>query len=201
MSDTSRLPEPFPESGSPGPDQSPSPNGEAVPVAARRRTHGWIWFFVALVVLALVAVTTIVVYRWNQMLTPERLEAARKLWQERGPKDYEFRYMKRIGRGNRPQEFDVVVKGGQVQSVTVDKKAHLPHRQLAYYSMDGLFDDIQRFMDRDSKPNQPRPTTMAQFDPTDGHVISYIHAGMGTQAQVTILVEQFKRLDGKEKAK
>ncbi len=199
MSDLSRLPEPSPEADPPPPDRAAQPDAKApqtAPVTRPRRTRGWIWFFLALVVLSVVAVTTIVVYRWNQILTPQRLEAARKLWQERGPKDYEFRYKKRIGRGAKPSEFDVMVRGGKVQSVTLDRNIQLPKRQLESYSMEALFDDIEKLLEMDSKPNQPRPTTMAQFDPTDGHLLNYVRGGMGTQEQVSILVEQFKKLDG-----
>src|SRR5262245_6203166 len=111
MSETPRLPDP--------PQPAPAPPDGPGPVRARPRSRGWIWYFVAPVVLSLAAVTTIVVYRWGQILTPERLEAARKLWKEKGPKDYEFRYVKRIGPEDRPEHYTVVVRGGEVQSVTV----------------------------------------------------------------------------------
>jgi hypothetical protein len=196
MSDTPRLPEPPPEPGSSLPDPPVSPNGQApAPPArapARRRNRNWIWFFVALVLLTLTAVTTIVVYRWGQMLTPERLESARKLWEQKGPKDYEFRYVKRIGEGDRPDRFQVVVRGGKVQSVTLNG-TKLDRRLLSYHSMDALFDDIEAFLKQDRAPNSARPTTFAQFDPQDGHLVSFMRGGVADRQRVSLRVEEFKR--------
>jgi hypothetical protein len=163
----------------------------------RRRSRGWIWYFVALVVLTLAAVTTIVVFRWGQMLTPERLEAARKLWEEKGPKDYEFRYVKRIGEGDRPERFEVAVRGGKVRSVTLNGTIQLPGRLLVYHSMDALFDDIEAFLKLDRELNRPRPTTFAQFAPEDGHLLSYIRGGVADRQRVSIRVEEFKPLAGR----
>jgi hypothetical protein len=200
MSDTPRQPEPSQEPRSSLPDSPASPNGQApAPAArapARRRNRNWIWFFVALVLLTLTAVTTIVVYRWGQMLTPERLEAARKLWAEKGPKDYEFRYVKRIGGGDRPDRFEVVVRGGRVQSVTLNG-TKLDRRFLAYHSMDALFDDIEVFVKQDRDPKSARPTTFAQFDPQDGHLVSFMRGGVADRQRVSLRVAEFKPLEGK----
>jgi hypothetical protein len=202
MSDTPRLPDPSPEPRSSLPDPPASPNGQAPSPPARapvrRRNRKWVWFFVALVLLTLTAVTSIVVYRWGQMLTPERLEAARKLWMEKGPKDYQFRYLKRLGGSDRPDRFAVVVRGGKVRSVTLNGTIQLPARLLAYHSMDALFDDIEAFLKQDREPNSARPTTFAQFAPEDGHLVSYMRGGVADRQRVSLRVEEFKPLDGKE---
>src|SRR5207249_3022497 len=130
MSDMSRLPEPPAEPGASPPDRPASPNGQASPPPARRpqaprRDRGWIWYFVILTLVAVGATATLVIYNRSQQLTPEELEKARKLWEEKGPKDYELRYTTRAGPDEQLTHYVVVVRGGQVQSVTVNNTLHL----------------------------------------------------------------------------
>jgi hypothetical protein len=50
-------------------------------------------FFAVLTLLALTAVSLEVWYTHRQQLTPEALDAARRLWAEKGPADYDLKYL------------------------------------------------------------------------------------------------------------
>ena len=80
----------------------------------RKPNRGWIWYFVILAVLTVVATTVLVVYNLRQQLRPEQLAAARKLWDEKRPADYVLTYTKK---GNATGTFVVTVRKGKVVSV------------------------------------------------------------------------------------
>jgi hypothetical protein len=174
--------------------EQPSPNS---PRPAPRRGRGWIWYFAVLVGLTIAATTIVIAYNWSQRLTPERLEAARKLWETKGPKDYEYRYTKRLAGSDRPDRFHVVVRGGRVESVTLNGTIQLPKRLLAYHTMERQLDYIESFLEMERKPDSPKVPTVARFDPTDGHLVRYIRGGSSSRERVSLSVEEFKPLDPK----
>ncbi len=194
MSDTSRLPEPPAEPAPPNGQVSPGP---ARSPQARRQSRGWIWYFVILTLVAIGATATVAIYNYNQQLTPGQLEKARKLWDEKGPKDYELRYLTRTGVGTDEQEthYAVVVRGGKVQSVTVNNTIHLKEKQFHRYGMDGLFDDIERFLDYDREPGRPKVYKVARFSPEDGHLVFYVRSVMSGRERVEITDVRLKRLE------
>jgi hypothetical protein len=202
MSDTPRPPEQPPQPGSPLPEQAASPNGQAPPPPAaaparrRHRSYGCFWYFAILAVLTLAATATLIIFNLAQQLKPEELAKARKLWDEKGPKNYEFRYTKRAGAEDRPDHFAVVVRGGKVQSVTLNRMHKLDQDKLQYYSITALFNFIEDFMEMDRKPGAPKVYVVGRFSPVDGHLVRYVRRVMGTQQRVEILVEDYKRLDG-----
>ncbi len=59
---------------------------------APRRNRGWIWYFVILGVLTVAAVGVLVTFNVQQQLKPEQVEAARRLWEAKGPPDYDMTY-------------------------------------------------------------------------------------------------------------
>ena len=193
MPDTPRLPDSQPA-------HAASPNGQAAPPSAppaRRRNQSWIWYFALLAVLTIAATATLIVYNLAQQLTPEELAKARKVWEEKGPKDYEFGYTRRYGVEDRVDHFQVTVRGGTVKSVTLNRTMELKPQQLPHYSMTALFDQIEDFMEMDKKPGAPKVYVVGRFSPVDGHLVRYVRRLMGKQERVEILVEDFKRLDGK----
>jgi hypothetical protein len=194
MSDIQRLPEPPAESGSSPSDRSASPNGRASqpPASSPRRNRGWIWYFVILTLLAIGATSILVVYNLSQQLTREQFEKARKLWEEKGPKNYELRYTTRYGEDERLDHYVVVVRGGEVQSVTVNNTIRLKQEQFHEYGMTALFNNIEDFLDRDSKPGQPKVFKVARFSSTDGHLMHYVRRVMGGRERLEITVEEFK---------
>src|SRR5436190_1861889 len=111
--------------------------------ATARRGRGWIWFFVVLACLVALALG---VQRWwyaQQRLTPQQLEEARALWKAHRPADYDLEYTKK---GDATGTFLVQVRGGKVISATLDGRPLEP-RLYASCDMDGLFDDIEGFLE------------------------------------------------------
>src|SRR5437870_10707552 len=104
------------------------------------RSANWIWYFVILAVLTVVATTILIVYNLRQQLRPEQLAAARALWEAKGPRDYELRYTTKKGTEEEPDRYVVRVRGGQTVSVLVNGRP-LEARQYVYYGMMALFND------------------------------------------------------------
>jgi Family of unknown function (DUF6174) len=160
------------------------------PVSSVRSNHRWVWFFVALVVLTVAAIATLIIYNSRQLLKPEKLQAARALWQEHGPRGYDFDYTVKT-QDNDLQQYAVKVRGGKVTAVTLNERPLEP-AQLHYHSMAALFDDIETFLDRDSQPGVPRTFTRGDFAPDDGHLIAYVRRVMGSRERVEINVIRFE---------
>ena len=137
-------------------------------------------------------------YRTGDFINARTLKA-RTLWEEKGPKDYEYRYTKRIGDGGRAEHYHVVVRGGEVQSVTLNETIQIPRDKLVYYGMPRMFDDIEELLKLDSQPGKPQVFKVAHFAPEDGHLLRYVRRVMGGREWVEIAVDEFKRLDGQGK--
>jgi hypothetical protein len=140
------------------------------------------------VVLAVLAVTAIIInirYNLSQQLTPEQLAAARALWEQKGPRDYDMEYTQQ---GADPGMFVSRVRGGKVVSVTRNAEPLEP-RLNKYYDMPSLFSYVEQFMKIDAEPGKPRTYVRAQFDPEDGHIVHYRRSVMGTQEWVELNVQ------------
>jgi len=61
---------------------------------AEPKNRGWIWFFVVLTLLGVAAVGINLAYNLREQITPEQVQAARQLWEEKGPKNYDLVYTK-----------------------------------------------------------------------------------------------------------
>jgi hypothetical protein len=155
-----------------------------------RKSRTWVWFFVVLAVLAVTAIGVSAYYNSQQRVTAERLQAARALWDANGPRDYDLTLTKQGGATGR---FRVYVRNGKVVLATMDGR---PVEARLYNTLDmpALFDDIQTFLEIDSKPNSPRTFTRGVFDPADGHVVQYVRRVTASQQRVQIDVE-LKRVD------
>ncbi len=159
---------------------------------ASRKPRQWIWYFVVLGLLAVTAIVTLVSFNLRQQLKPEQLEAARLLWKEKQPRDYDLQWTKKSGGST--ATFQVWVRHGRVQGVVMKQgdapeKATaipLPPRLYADYDMTALFDDIERFLKIDAEPRSPRAFNVASFDSADGHLIHYRRSVMGTGQSVEI---------------
>jgi Family of unknown function (DUF6174) len=166
-------------------------------VTERKRNRGWIWYFAILVVLTVVAITILFVYNQGQQLRPEKLEAARKLWEEKRPADYVLTYTKK---GDASGTFVVTVRQGKVVSVIMREEVkkenevqvvEQPLEQRLYhtYDMEGLFDNIERFLELAAKKDSPRVYLFARFDPKNGQLLKFARRVMGTAQHVEIDVE------------
>jgi hypothetical protein len=153
------------------------------------RNRNWIWFFVVLGVLSVAAIGLLRYARWRfgqLQLTPERLEQARRLWEEKGPKDYELVYRKQI-QDREPEQVVVRVERGRPTSVSLNGR-ELPADKRTYYTMEGIFNDLWDFQKIDEKA-KGKATTWVQFDAEDGHVSRYGHRNAEGHGAVEVTVE------------
>src|SRR5262245_60433335 len=113
-----------------------------------KKNNTWIWYFVILFVLAIAASASMVIYNLWQQLRPEQFEVAQALWNEKGPRDYDFTYVADFSSRNNPQRtietYAVRVRAGQVVEVTRDGQP-LEERLYWNHSMPAKFAEIKRF--------------------------------------------------------
>lgn len=150
-----------------------------------RKNQRWVWYFAVLFILTATALTVWAYFYRKMQLKPEHLEAARHLWKEKGPRDYDMEYTKTV---TAPEKFVVRVRDGKVVSVTLNDLP-LEDRLHPYHSMPALFSFIDKFLKDDTDPSRPQTFAIASFDPEDGHLIRYIRRVAGTSQQVEIEVK------------
>lgn len=150
------------------------------------RNANWIWYFVLLFVLVATSLTILIVYNLRQQLTAEQLSAARLLWEQKGPRDYDMQYTQEVGA---LEHFEVKVRNGSVISATRDGKPIEP-RQLNDHSMLALFGFIEGFLKCDAAPGRPRTYTVANFSKEDGQLFRYVRRVSGTTERVEIIVQK-----------
>src|SRR4051794_36771150 len=162
------------------------------------RSRRWVWFFAVLLVLGVVAVTVPLVYNLKAQLTPEQLEAARTLWKENGPADYGLLYQERIDAG--PVEtFRVEVRGDKVsvwrrEGGKEKNLEELTPSQRQAYTVPGLFDRMERFLEEDRAASRRNYVTAA-FDARDGHPTHYVRRVSGTQERLEWVIEMLPAHD------
>ncbi|MCI0378384.1 MAG: DUF6174 domain-containing protein [Gemmataceae bacterium] len=156
------------------------------------RKRSWIWYFVIVFTLAVAATVVLAVYNSRQQLKPEQLEAARKLWREKGPSDYTMKYTIRMKADDEPDVLQVKVMKGRAVDVLYNGKPE-PQERLVYYSMDRLFDFIEQFQDYDSMKGQPKVYVRAIFDDQKtGGLRWYVRRVMGGRERVEITVDDLQ---------
>src|SRR6266851_2006146 len=96
--------------------QSEPSLGDSLPGSKRVRRRGWIWFFLVLVVLTVIAITVLVGYKRSFQLTAEKLAEARALWKVNGPADYDLDY--EIKKLDGKETYTVQVRVGKAVSAT-----------------------------------------------------------------------------------
>jgi hypothetical protein len=154
------------------------------------KTHSWIWYFSVLAILTIIATATLAIYNLRQQLKPEQLDAAIALWAAKGPKDYVLVYTAKKTEisGEMDDHYVVKVHGGQATEVLVNG-APLEDRQLAYYGMHRLLQNLERFMEIDAEPGRPKTYVRGDFDAKTGAVLRYVRRVMGSRQRVEIVVE------------
>jgi hypothetical protein len=159
------------------------PTGEnAVTPSPRRpvtRSGKWVWFFLLLGTLAAIGVSIEVWSNLQQQLTPEKVAAARALWAEKGPRDYELDY--EVKRGDAPdpsprvgEKYTVVVKNGKVET---------PPGPDKFGSMDDLFDWIGQRLQEDRQSGGPRVFAVLTFK---GDELHYVRSVMKAHERIEI---------------
>jgi hypothetical protein len=172
----------------------------SAPAPRNPRNRGWLWFFIAVGLLTVVAVGIIVTYgqyQLRQQITREQLEDARKLWEQHGPRDYRLRYKITMGDDARTDTIEAVIREGKVvsDSVTLNgQPLKLRPDQHLYHDMPALFDFIDGFLKHDAKPDMPRTFARADFDPHDGHLKQYRRKVLSGRERQEILVEELTPL-------
>ena len=169
------------------------PESQPAPTPPPQKNHTWIYFF-AFLVIASVGVTVFMIrFNLSIQLKPEDLAAARKLWEEKGPKSYDLFYTEQLNDDDRKTVFAVKVRAGKVAEVLMNGKPLEPttedgveHDPRPYHSMEAKYRDIERFLDIDQKKDAPRVYVIANFDPETGAVLRYIRRVMGTRERVEL---------------
>lgn len=157
------------------------------------KNRNWLWFYLLVAALTIAATTTLAVYNIRQQLKPETVREAIALWKDKGPKDYLLKYkaQKTQESGDMTDHYVVSVRGGQAREVHVNG-VPLEDRQLAYYGMHRLLQDIERFMEIDSEPGKPKVFTRGIFDGKTGALAWYVRSVMKSRQRVEITVESLQ---------
>jgi hypothetical protein len=169
---------------SPGPAASPSKTGQ------RRRT--WIWIFVVLTALGVLAVGINFGYNVQQQLSEAELQKARELWEQRGPRDYRLRVQVRrhspvAGDLVHVENYSLVVRDRKVVEATVNDR-ELERRLWDEFDMNGLFDSIEEFLRQDRRPGQPPTFLKGTFDRKNGQLLKFIRRVRSSNQRLEIVV-------------
>jgi hypothetical protein len=156
-----------------------------------------LWYFIGLTLLAVVLVGWLYLFVQEHLaptrqLKMEQLVAARQRWDASKITDYQMIYTVQRGGGTSSDEFFVVVKDGKVQDVVLNHAQHLPPDQFNNHSMRGLFNDIERFLQMDERPDASRTFRQGIFDSSDGHLVYYRRQVLDGPERVEIDVKEFK---------
>src|SRR5262245_59292056 len=82
------------------------------------KNNRWKWVFAFIFTLALSGAGLLIYFNLVLQLSPEKLEAARKLWEANGPLDYVMRY--KTLRNQESDDYVVTVRGKKTQEVLVN---------------------------------------------------------------------------------
>jgi hypothetical protein len=179
----------------------------------RSSSWRWVGFFVVLVLLAGAGITLPIVYNLGQQLKPEQLAAARQLWQQKGPRDYDLTYSVTYDREPRGERHVVQVREGVVVYAGCEGEVTAMAPALAAVvglpaggSADGagrdvnaIFAHIEGLLD-EQQTAQRRNFIVAVFDPKEGYPRRFIRRIRGTKTREEWDVRLFPpgALSGKE---
>jgi hypothetical protein len=161
-----------------------------------RRSRGWIWFFALLAALGTCAIIIPWAYNLAQQLRPDQLADARERWAQFRPIDYDLEYVAKEDdkpgndslAGPDVESLSLRVRNGQIESALRNGKS-IPQEEVRQFGVDALFDLIQRNLDNDGQPGQPRTFAHARFDKKDGHPVHYVRRVMGSRQRLEIIIE------------
>jgi hypothetical protein len=152
--------------------------------------RNWLWFFLTLAALTILATATLAIFNIRQQLQRETVTKAIELWRANGPKDYLLIYTgkKTQDSGDIVDHYVVEVRGGEAREVFVNG-TKLDGRQLPFYGMHRLLHDIDHFMETDAEPGKPKTYTRGIFDGRTGALGWYVRRVMGSRQRLEITVE------------
>jgi hypothetical protein len=154
-----------------------------------KKNHAWIYFFVFIFVASIGATVLMIQYNRSIQLKPEQLEDARNLWKEKGPKNYNMVYTKKLNDESKVDKFAVEVRNGNVTSVLMngkplEKETDAEQDPRIFHSMDQHFRYLERFMELDKKPGAPKVFVTAIFDDETGALRRYIRRVSGLKLRI-----------------
>lgn len=155
------------------------------------RHSGWIWYFVIVGVLTLLATATLTVFNLRLQLTQAEWSAMRELWRARGPADYDLRYTVKRNDETDGTEYDVQVRGGKVVRAWEDG-VEVAAEKLSEFGMEALFQVMKKNLDHDLQPGAPRVYARARFDDETGAVLSYVRRVMKSRERYEVSVKSYR---------
>ncbi len=127
-------------------------------------------------------------------LTPRRLEQARQLWRQRGPRNYEMTLV--LGDPQGGERIQIRVEGGRAVSAVRRPGGELPRRVWDFWTVTGLFDILQRDLENRQNPqrafgvsNAAMVVLRCRFDPQYGYPRQYqrVVRGRGLQSRWSVV--------------
>jgi hypothetical protein len=157
----------------------------------KARNRGWLWFFGALLCLSTIALVFPIIYGRMRMLDGEKLARARALWGERKPKSYRLELM--ITMPGDPTFTTVfTVRDGKFESqLAASGESVAP---MWVNPVTAEFDLMQTILDDSVRRNSFFTSTVADFDPQDGHPLYFLYRDRSFNQLVEIRLIRFEPL-------
>lgn len=151
----------------------------------------------AIVTAGFLLVVGVLVYRQSvPRLTQQEFESAAKRWSEHRPANYDCEI--EIF-GNRPGKVQVEVRNGQVEKMTRDGQTPAARRTWEAWTVEGMFDTIERELEIAEHPEQAvggtsAPLLYARFDDKLGYPVVFRRSVPGAQQDMAWNVTRFEVL-------
>jgi hypothetical protein len=127
-------------------------------------------------------------YRSQQVLSPEKLAEARRRWEAAGIKDYDIRV---ATTGSARGTYFLKIRGGKpVQASMEDVPLAAGSPQVYPWTVPGLFDALQGFLDWDSDPSHATAHTEVVFDLEDGHLVHFLRNAPGQRIVIDVQLDR-----------
>ena len=152
-------------------------------VASKRPRNYVLVIMVAIPVILIAIVVFLNVYNARDVLTRERLEAARQLWRAAGIKNYDVTV---TVTGNTSGVYDLKVRDGEVKEARQNGQP-FEGAQRAYWTIDSIFDVVLvDDLANDAREGSPTSRTRVRFDPTDGHPVRYVRSAQNQNVSFAV---------------
>ncbi len=155
------------------------------------RPRTFVWYFLALLLLGVLAVVAPIIVNLRQQLTPEQAGEARARWNQQGPASYDLRYLERMDEDEIGDVYEVKVRGGEVVALRINKRLialeALTAEQRQRYTVPGLFDQIEAHLGEQKEGKRLNFAT-AHFDAARGSPTHYVRRVRGSRSRLEWLI-------------
>ena len=142
----------------------------------------------AIAVVIVTVIVTLNIQHEQRRLTPEKLEAARRLWAAAQLWDYDVEV---TVSGRTRGVYCVQVRGGRPVAGTMNGQPFDPPERARIWTMDELlYTILERDLENDAKPDSPSVYTQVEFDPHDGHLIHYLRSSALQHVTLDVRLER-----------